>query len=98
MRTAQSAATLGDLTATRKRKSWHKLVILNWNITSLTEKEHELVEKAKRRSLDVAGISSTKRGGSNTVEMDGGWRLFYSGTEPAKFAQAGVGTGHTCKP
>jgi len=29
--------------------------------------------------------------GSNTVELDDGWKLFYHGVEPTKFAQAGVG-------
>jgi len=48
MGTAQSVSTLGDLEATRKRWSRHKLVIENWNITSLAGKEHELVEGSKR--------------------------------------------------
>jgi len=65
------------------------------NITSLSGKEHELVEEAKRYSLDVVGISSTKRRDSNTVDVDNGWKLFYSGVDPAKFAQAG---GDTFKP
>jgi len=38
MMTAQSASTLGDLSATRKRQSRHKLIIGNWNITSLRGK------------------------------------------------------------
>jgi len=36
----------------------------------------ELVEKAKR--------------GSGTVNLDGRWKLFYSGADPSVFAQAGV--------
>jgi len=32
-----------------------------------------------------------KHRGSNTVELDDEWKLFYFGVEPAKFAQAGVG-------
>jgi len=39
---------------------------------------------SKRYSPDVAAISSTERRGSNTVELDDGWKLFYSGDEPAK--------------
>jgi len=50
-----------------------------------------LVEKAKRYSLDVVGISSTKRCGSNTVGPDNGWKLFYSGVEPTQLAQAAEG-------
>jgi len=37
------------------------------------------------------GISSTKSCCSKTVEVDDGWKFFYSGIEPARFAQAGVG-------
>jgi len=36
------------------------------------------VEKAKRYHLDIAGVSSTKRRGCETVNMDGWWNLFYS--------------------
>ena len=93
MRTAESASVLGDLKATRKMLSCHKLVIGNWNITSLTRKDHELVEETKRYFLilDVAGIFSTKGRSPNAVELDDGWKLFYSGSEPATCAHAGVG-------
>ena len=37
------------------------------------------------------GISSTKRRGSGTVELNGGWKFFYSGVDAAMSAQAGVG-------
>ena len=37
------------------------------------------------------GISSTKRRGSETVELNGGWKIFYSGVDAAMSAQAGVG-------
>ena len=39
------------LKTTCERQSWHKLVIGNWNITSPTGKEHELVEEAKQYFL-----------------------------------------------
>ena len=51
----------------------------------------ELVEEAKRYHLDVIGISSTKRRGSGIVDLDGGWKLFYSGADPKMSAHAGVG-------
>ena len=53
--------------------------------------ELELVEEAKRYHLDIIGVSSTKRRGSGTVDLDGGWKLFYSGADPSMSAQAGVG-------
>ena len=37
------------------------------------------------------GILSTKRRGSGTVELNGGWKIFYSGVDAAMSAQAGVG-------
>ena len=37
------------------------------------------------------GISSTKRRGSGTVELNGGWKIFHSGVDAAMSAQAGVG-------
>ena len=37
------------------------------------------------------GISSTKRRGSGTVELNGGWKVFCSGVDAALCAQAGVG-------
>ena len=52
----------------------------------------ELVEKAKRYHLDIIGVSSTKRRGCGTVDLDGEWKLFYSGADPTSMsAQAGVG-------
>ena len=63
----------------------------NWNILTLTEKELELVEEAKRHHLDIIGVSSTKRRGSGTVGLDGRCKLFYSGADPSMPAQAGVG-------
>ena len=42
----------------------------------LTGKELELVEEAKRYHFDIIGVSSTKRRGSGTVDLDGRWKLF----------------------
>jgi len=42
--------------------------------------------------MDVVDISLNKCRGSNTIELDDGWKLFYSGVESVKFGQAGVGT------
>ena len=62
----------------------------NWNILTLTGKELELGKEAKRYHLDIIGVSSTKRRGSGTVDLDGEWKLFYSGADPSMSAQAGV--------
>jgi len=72
METAQSASSLGDLKGTRKRQSRHKLEIGNWNATLLIGKEYKLVKEAKRHSLDVVGISSTRNfcNGTRTVTWE----------------------------
>ena len=67
------------------------LAVGNWNICSLSRKEEELVWEAGQYHLDIVGISSTKRRGSGTVELNDGWKLFYSGVDTTMSAQAGVG-------
>ena len=37
-------------------------------------------------TLDIVGMSSTKRRGSGTVELKGGWKFFYSGVDAATSA------------
>ncbi|CAF3797283.1 unnamed protein product [Rotaria sp. Silwood1] len=61
-----------------------------WNITSLTGKEIELTEEAKKYQLDILEISSTKRKGKGTLSLNNGWQLFYSGVDLSIHAQAGV--------
>ena len=73
------------------RVNHHQLLLGNWNILTLTGKELELVEEAKRYYLNIIGVSSTKRRGSGTVDLDGEWKLFYSGAVPRMSAQIGVG-------
>ena len=63
------------------RVNHHQLLLGNWNILTLTGKELKLVEEAKHYHLDISGVSSTKRRGFGTVDLDGGWKLFYSGAD-----------------
>ena len=76
---------------TRVGPNCRDLAIGNWNVSSLTGKEQKLVCLIQQYRLDVVGISSTKRRGSGTVELNGGWKIFYSGADAAMSAQAGVG-------
>ena len=70
----------------------YRLMLGNCNVLTLTGKEWELVEKAKKYHLDIVKVSfSTKRLGSGIVDLDGGWKLFYSVTDPSMSAQVGVG-------
>jgi len=89
MEAAQNNRTLDKVA--HSRVNHHQLLFCNWNIFTLTGKELELVEEAKRHHLDIVGISSTKRRGSGIVYLDGGWKLFYFGADPSESAQAGVG-------
>ena len=89
MEAAESIRTRDNVA--HSRVNHHQLLLGNWNILTLTGKELELVEEAKRYHLDIIGVSSTKRRGSRTVDRDGGWKLFYSGADPSMSAQAGVG-------
>ena len=68
---------------TRFGPNCQDLAIGNWNVSSLTRKEQELVCEAQQYRLDVVGISSTKRRGSGTVELNGGWKILYSGVDAA---------------
>jgi len=74
--------------------SWinhHQLLFGNWNILTLTGKELELAEETRRYHSNIVRVSSTKRCGSRTVNLDGGWKLFYSGADPSASVQAGGG-------
>ena len=91
--TAQSNHTQDNVAHSRHHhhQRHNRLLFGNWNVFTLNGKEMELVEEAKRYHLDVVGISSTKRRGSGIVNLDGGWKLFYSGADPKMSAHAGVG-------
>ena len=89
MEAAQSICTRDNVA--HSRVNHHQLLLGNWNILTLTGKELELVEEAKRYHLDIIGLSSTKRRDSGTMDLDSGWKLFYSGADPSMSAQAGVG-------
>jgi len=64
------------------RVKHHQLLFSKWNILTLTRKELELAEEAKQNYLDMVGVSSTRRRGSEIMNLDGEWKLFYSGTDP----------------
>ena len=89
MEAAQSIRTRNNVA--HSRVNHHQQLLGNWNILILTGKELELVQEAKRYFLDSIGVSSIKRRGTGTVDLDGGWKRFFSGADPSMFAQAGVG-------
>ena len=88
-RTAQSNRTQGYVA--HFRKNHHRLLLGNRNVFTLTGKELELVEEANNYHLDIVGVSSTERRGSGIIDLDGGWKLFYSGTDLSMSVLASVG-------
>ena len=70
MEAAQSIRTRDNVA--HSRVNHHQLLLGNWNTLTLTGKELELVEEANRYHLDIIRLSSTKRRGSGTVDLDGG--------------------------
>ena len=84
-RRMEAAQSIRTRDVAHSRVNHHQLLLGNWNI--LLGKELELVEEAKRYYLDIIGVSSTKRRGSGTVDLDGGWKLFYSGAYPGMSAK-----------
>ena len=76
---------------TRIGPNCRHLAIGKWNVSSLTGKEQELVCEAQQCRPRVVGISSTKRRSSGIVELNGGWKIFYSGVDKAMSVQGGVG-------
>ena len=46
--------------------------------------------RGKKYHLDIVEISSAKRCGSEIVDLDDGWKLFYSGADLFMSDQAGV--------
>ena len=67
------------------------IAIGNWNVSSLTGKEQEHVCEAQQYRFDIVEISSTKRRDSVPVELNGGWKIFYSCADATMCAQADVG-------
>ena len=61
-------------------KHWD-LCMDNWNVTSLNQKEQELVLEAEQYHHEIVRLSSTKCHGSDTVDLNEGWKLFYSGVD-----------------
>ncbi|TWW73543.1 hypothetical protein D4764_15G0009370 [Takifugu flavidus] len=57
----------------------HKLALGTWNVTSLVEKEPELVRKVEKFRLDTVGLTSTHSKGSGTGLLERGWTLYPSG-------------------
>ena len=58
MEAAQSIRTRDNVALSQVNH--HQLLLGNWNILTLTGKELELVEEAKRYHLDIIEVSSTK--------------------------------------
>ena len=61
--------------------NYHQLLLSNWNILTITGKELELDRKQNGIISKLLEFLQPKKGGSGTVDLDGGWKLFYSGAD-----------------
>ena len=75
MEAAQSIRTRDNVA--NSRVNHHQLLLGNWIILTLAGKELKLIEEAKRYHLDIIRVSSTKIRGSGTIDLKGGWNLFW---------------------
>ena len=66
MEAAQSICTRDNVA--HSQANHHQLLLGNWKILTLTGKELEVLEEAKRYHLDIIRVFSTKRRRS-------GWRM-----------------------
>jgi len=60
------------------------LMIANRNIASFEGKSYNWSRKPNDIRRNAVRISSTKRRGSHTVDLNDEWKLFYSSVEPVK--------------
>ena len=68
-----------------------QLTLGTWNVTTLKDKEKELVRQVERYNLDLVGLTSTHSDPSSAKTLDLDWTLFYSGVDEGVKRQAGVG-------
>lgn len=64
--------------------------IASWNVTSLTNKEQEVIIELDGKKIDICALSETKRKGAGSV-MRGNYLLIYKGVDKSERAHAGVG-------
>ena len=89
MKVGQSICTRDNVA--HSQLNHHQLLLGKWNNLNLPGNVLALFEEAKQYHLDIVCVSATNRRGSGTVDLDGGWKLFYSGADAHMSAQAGVG-------
>ena len=68
-----------------------QLLLGNWNILTLTGKKARIGWGSKAVSSRYYRSFFNQKRGSKTEDVDGGWKLLYSGAGPKMSAQAGVG-------
>ena len=62
-----------------------------WNVTSLVEKEPELLREVVKYRLDIVGLTSTHSLGFGTGLLERDWTFFQVGVVPGERRRAGVG-------
>ena len=75
-------------TCTRVGPKHRDLCMGNWNVSSINGKEQKLFWQYH---LDIVRVSSTKCRGSDTAELNEGWKILYSGVDVTMSARVRVG-------
>lgn len=74
---------------TMRKQKLPKLRLGTWNVSTLKNKEFELVSEAATCGLHLVGLSSTKRKGTDSFQVNG-WQFHCSGVKKQTYAKEGV--------
>ncbi|KAK7880575.1 hypothetical protein WMY93_032787 [Mugilogobius chulae] len=75
----------------RPKPCARSLALGTWNVTSLAAKKPELGQKVEHFRLDKVCLTSTHSLGSETITLERGWTLHFSGVAHGVRRRAGVG-------
>lgn len=79
-----------------RNRNWKKYItksilrIACWNVTSLTNKDQELILEMERHNIDICALSETKKKGKGN-DIYGNYIVIYSGKNKEERASSGVG-------
>lgn len=77
------------MTTGKEQRIYDYWNLATWNVRGLNKKDEELVEELKKRQIDIAVISETKKKGRGSTEM-GDYHMIYSGVEKTERAKSGI--------
>ena len=81
-----------DPATQRKKRFWKQkqLRIATWNVTSLYNKDQEILMELRKHKIDICSLSETKKKGKGNTKLND-YILIYSGKDKNERATSGVG-------